>query len=307
MMSAASAAAYAADMPLKAPRAAPVYTYNWSGFYGGLNAGGVWDRGDLAITPGGGFSLPPFAVLDPGGLVFAGAGGVPIFVPGTIPLPGTFATSGRSGSFIGGGQVGYNWQSGQTVYGVEAELQGLKTSQGFTLIGPSTVFAGSGTSIVSAINGNGSIERNIEGSLRGRVGYTWDRMLAYATGGLAVTQLKTHAAYTYMLTLPPGITPVPGLTNPATTTTVTDSSMTVAGFTLGGGAEYGVSDNVSVAAEYRHTFYGRRGVNLGATPTVASLAGNGVPAVITAGTPVTGSYGLDTNEVLVRLNWHFSR
>jgi hypothetical protein len=49
---------------------------------------------------------------------------------------------------------------------------------------------------------------------------------------------------------------------------------------------------------------GRRNISLGAAPTVQSLAGFGLPALVTPGGTVTGNYQLDTDEVVVRLNWH---
>jgi hypothetical protein len=65
-----------------------------------------------------------------------------------------------------------------------------------------------------------------------------------------------------------------------------------------------VSRQVRLGIEYRHTFYDRQNISLGATPTLASFAG---PAIVTPGAPVGGSFRLDTNEVMVRLNWLFQR
>jgi outer membrane immunogenic protein len=282
----------AADMPLKAPPMAPIY--DWSGFYVGVNAGGVWDRGNLTDTSGSVFALAPFA--------FISAAGVPTFVPGTIPLPGTLTVgSGQHGSFVGGGQVGYNWQSGRWVYGLEGQIQGLKTGQDFAFAFQPGVFVF--PFATNALTGNGTIERDIQAALRGRLGYTWDRLLVYGTGGVAFTRLKTNAAYTYTFALAPGLGPVPGVSNPTTTTTTFDGSTTLVGLTLGAGFQYAFWQNVSIGLEYAHSFYGRHDLSLGVTPTVSSLAGNNIPALITPGGAVTGSYRLDTDEVTVRLNW----
>jgi len=62
-----------------------------------------------------------------------------------------------------------------------------------------------------------------------------------------------------------------------------------------------VSRNLTLGAEYRHTFYGSESVALGMTPTMSSFGISGVPPIITAGTPVSGSYRLDTDEVMVPL------
>jgi outer membrane immunogenic protein len=94
---AASSVAQAADMKIKAP-AAPVATaFNWSGFYLGANAG-YGAGGGSKDTVGGHFIFP----------------GSPPFSSGV-----TIAPSG----FFAGGQAGYNWQTGRTVFGVEADIQ----------------------------------------------------------------------------------------------------------------------------------------------------------------------------------------
>src|SRR5215472_3198085 len=166
-------AASAADMPLKAPPIVPVFS--WTGFYVGVNAGGVWDRGRFSSDTAT-YSLPPFAFTDTAGL-FTGFPGNLVFVPGTFPLPGTVTIdSGRRSSFLGGVQAGYNWQSGSTVFGVEGQVDGLKVSRAFNFAGPALA---SGTFWAESLTGAGTIERTIEGSLRGRVGQAWDRWLVY--------------------------------------------------------------------------------------------------------------------------------
>lgn len=81
--------ASAADMApryAKAPMAAPVAIYNWTGFYVGLSAGGGWGdtRWQYALTPG-------------------------------------VNTNHSSSGWLAGGQAGYNWQSGAWVFGVEGD------------------------------------------------------------------------------------------------------------------------------------------------------------------------------------------
>src|ERR1700733_10789714 len=99
------ASAEAADMMTPAPvyKAAPMMpAYNWSGFYAGLHVGAATDKGDL------------------NGTVFDG-----IFVDRES------LSSFQKTGFIGGGQIGYNWQMGQTVLGLEADASwtGTKSSQ----------------------------------------------------------------------------------------------------------------------------------------------------------------------------------
>jgi opacity protein-like surface antigen len=130
--------------------------------------------------------------------------------------------------------------------------------------------------------------------------------MLYGTTGVALTELHTRATYNYTFGLPPGFTPVPGLMNPANTTSSFSHGQARAGITLGGGVEYGLWENVSLGLEYRHTFYGTAGLNLGSTPTTQSLAGLGVPPIVTLGSPVTARYRLDTDAIMLRFNWRFS-
>jgi outer membrane immunogenic protein len=92
--------ANAADMsmPVKAPAYSPPPS-NWSGFYIGINGGAGWGTAASSIDLG---------ALAAG----LGAGGV----TGTIPV-GSHEING----FLGGGQIGYNWQSGNIVFGVEGD------------------------------------------------------------------------------------------------------------------------------------------------------------------------------------------
>jgi outer membrane immunogenic protein len=114
-----------------------------------------------------------------------------------------------SGGLIGG-TIGYNWQWGQAVVGVEGDIDwsGIRGST-TTLCGP------------------GCETRNHWlATVRGRVGYAFDRFLPYLTAGLAVGDIRANVAG------------FPG------------GSITTAGWTVGGGLEVGIVSNVSVKAEY---------------------------------------------------------
>jgi outer membrane immunogenic protein len=111
------------------------------------------------------------------------------YAPGTAPAPfnwvGPYAglnlgyqwgsvshsPTDPSGVF-GGGQLGYNWQNGRWVYGLETDLQ---------LSGADDTAAGV------------QFENNWWGSTRGRVGYTWNAFMFYGTLGLAYGDVKAHA------------------------------------------------------------------------------------------------------------------
>jgi len=83
---AAAAADIQAARPVyKAPVLAPVPVYNWTGFYVGVNAGYSWGQQDNSIS-------------------------------------GTAVGTNKVNGFIGGGQIGYNWQVNQIVFGLEADF-----------------------------------------------------------------------------------------------------------------------------------------------------------------------------------------
>src|SRR5262249_38728094 len=114
-----SGVALAADLPRAAPP--PVYIPPappplWTGFYIGLDAGGTWSSSntiDVATVPV--FSLSPALNLFPGPASRAGA----LAATGTLPVS-------QQGAFIGGGQLGHNYQFGPSfVAGIEADIQGI--------------------------------------------------------------------------------------------------------------------------------------------------------------------------------------
>lgn len=132
----AAGAASAADLPSrKGPVAAPVYmppAFTWTGFYVGANAGYGW---------------------------------------GNVNANG-FANVGDLDGFVGGGQVGYNYQMGQFVVGAEADFQGADLSSGSNL-------------------GLVNVKTEYFGTVRARVGVAFDRFMPYITGGWAYGNVKT--------------------------------------------------------------------------------------------------------------------
>ena len=103
--------AFAADIAVKAPLAPPpAPVYNWTGWYVGVNAGASFGTADTDFH------------------------GAPIFAVNTLlPSPVTdhitsafaFSDQAQPNGFMGGGQIGYNWQySPLIVVGVEADFQG---------------------------------------------------------------------------------------------------------------------------------------------------------------------------------------
>ena len=174
--------ASAADLPARMPAKAPVYVqpmaYSWTGFYLGLNGGYGFGRSEFNGTlPSGGF--------DAGGGLF-------------------------------GATVGYNWQTGPLVFGLEGDIDwsGMKGS---------SVCGGAFSC---------STHNDYLSTIRGRVGYAMDRWMPYITGGAAIGNVKTSIA---------------GLG---------DTNNTKAGWTVGGGIEASIAGPWTAKVEYLYVDLG---------------------------------------------------
>ena len=291
-------AAHAADLRpvLKAPPLPP--SFSWAGAYIGLNGGAVLDRNDVGQVN---LTSPGFIFSDPTG-AFAG------FPTDFFGFPGAFQVAptnqSRAGvSFIGGGQIGYNFQSGNIVYGLEVDAQVMRSRD---TISASLLEFTPGRLPTANITRNTfatfSIERQWQASLRGRFGYAWDRLLVYATGGLAVTSLKTGTHYTYQTIIGPALTPLifqgAALAPPQNLSAPGGgSSHDYIGVTFGGGFEYALGNNWSLGAEYRVADFGKQNVTLGIAPPAGILLPNG--------TPVETTVRLLSQQATARLNYRF--
>jgi outer membrane immunogenic protein len=176
-----TAAASAADLPRRAapPVFTPVPVFTWTGFYAGLNAGygfGVED------------SLAPTQVVTIDRRVVGGPVGA---IAGFA-----FDNGGRSDGFVGGGQIGYNYQftpGSGVVIGIEADAQyadlggrfGRNGGCGAGGIACAVTPGGFVQPGVTLINPTGLQGLDFFGTVRGRIGYAFDRVLFYGTGGFA--------------------------------------------------------------------------------------------------------------------------
>ena len=108
--------------------------------------------------------------------------------PLSVPTTFSHASSANLADIMGGGQIGYNWQvAPQWVFGLEADWQvsGEKASQSSS--DPFSFFIGIGT-----VNTNYEVKNPWFGTARSRIGYVWDGLLIYGTGGLAYGELKIN-------------------------------------------------------------------------------------------------------------------
>src|SRR5713226_3729207 len=191
-----AAPASAADLAARPYRAAPppmvAAVYDWSGFYIGANGGWgssrkCWD----AVTAAGVFSVAEGCHDATGG--------------------------------VAGGQIGYRWQAGTWVFGLEgqgdwADLRGSNVSLAFPGL--------RNTSKIDAF-----------GLFTGQIGVAWNNVLLYAKGGGAVTGDRFHVNTTVGNVL-----------------VATAQDQTRWGGVVGAGLEFGFAPGWSAGVEYDHLF-----------------------------------------------------
>jgi outer membrane immunogenic protein len=144
--------------------------YNWTGWYAGVNAGASFGNAKTDSN------VAPFTVTSSGGVIASFQG---------------FGRSNREypDGFIGGGQIGYNWQySPLIVVGLEADFQGAVERDSSNLY--STSSANTGDTATAVTNLTAKIDWF--GTVRGRIGYVWGNgnVLSYVTGGLAYGKVE---------------------------------------------------------------------------------------------------------------------
>jgi outer membrane immunogenic protein len=189
---AASYSAQAADIPRPVYKGVrPVVAYyNWTGFYVGINGGYGWGSSDW-----------------------------------TVP-----ATSNSPKGPLVGGTVGFNYQIGSFVWGLEGDFDWADIKDS----------SACGAFVCETKN-------SWLATARGRVGYAFDRWLPYFTGGAAFGKIETNN------------------TNPA----AGGASDTRTGWTLGGGVEYAFLGNWSAKIEYLYVDLGSFDCNTSCSGTAA--------------------------------------
>ncbi|MEI9805540.1 MAG: outer membrane protein [Pseudolabrys sp.] len=175
----------AADLPRKAPSYGPAFVrgYDWSGFYVGLNGGYGWGTSTWS----------------------------------NAALTDSFAVKGG----LVGGTLGYNFQSGSWIFGVEGDVDA-------TWIKGSDNIAGGICGGVGCQTSNTWL-----GTARGRIGSTLGRLMPYLTGGAAVGNIKM---------------------TPATGGSATKTKL---GWTVGSGFEYAFQEGWSGKIEYLYVDLGK--------------------------------------------------
>jgi outer membrane immunogenic protein len=223
-----AAFASAADLPrpVKSPPPA-IAQYDWSGFYVGANVGYAFNSQKFTTT-----GTPAFQTLI-----------APGFVPGSLTT--TF------GGILGGGQIGYNFQKGLIVGGIEADWQlaNLRERESFT----------GGAVLGTRLNTSVSNRLDSLGTVRGRIGVALTQQwIAYATGGLAFGQVRIGAQ-------------VAGVDAPALVWTG-ETNATKTGYVVGAGSEFALTENLSLKAEYLYYNLGNSSVSALGNAAVRGVA-----------------------------------
>jgi opacity protein-like surface antigen len=193
----------------KAPvyKAAPLQRpYNWNGFYVGANLGAGWGFADWDFPDGAVY--PHFAGL------------------------------------LGGSEIGYNYQAGKWVFGVEGDTSWTNARGARPC--PNGFFY------------NCEVSMSWLSTVTGRVGYTWDRLLTYVKAGAIVARGQAH----FVCNTHSQPTTVPLIGCPAQS-----DSKTQAGWTAGLGYEFGLTRNISATGEIMYFDLGSDAHNLAGIPT----------------------------------------
>jgi opacity protein-like surface antigen len=229
--------------------------YSWTGFYFGGHAGYGWGSvdGDTRRT----VVIPPPAAPN-------------FFVNTPNPVPFIFDRGLNPQGGLGGLQAGYNFQSGRTVYGVEAD---------FTWAGQdSSVFLSGDTRPVFfntedfSYTETTSAKLKYMGTVRGRLGYTVGALLPYVTGGFAWGRMSMDTNWLLHQFNQVANLPFAG-----------SESHTHVGWTLGAGFEYAFAERWSAKAEYLF-------VDLGKQTYFSGIQGG-------------GSFGMQDHTVRIGINF----
>lgn len=187
--------AMAADMsyPVKAPAPVVVPMFSWTGFYIGGNIGYGGDKfrypfsafadeyecdSEECLRPQAASLEREPADIPPG-----------YFLDESIDLTGNFNLT--SSGFFGGGQIGYNYQfENSWVIGVEADIE-WSAIEG-ELSGNGNLFVND--DFIGGASFSAGSEVEWFGTIRARLGYAWDRVFLYGTGGAAYGKVKSHGS-----------------------------------------------------------------------------------------------------------------
>lgn len=211
--SAANAADLGARPVYKAPVAVPI-AYNWTGFYIGGHVGWGGEDASARLTANSG-----------------------VFPAGTV-------LSSRSDGFLGGGQIGVNWQINTWVLGLEGDFSWTKAD-------------GIASATVAGLTSTGTVRYNWFATATARLGYAANNWLFYVKGGAAFEDSDLGGSLT---------------AGPAVLATVNPQTDRRTGWTVGAGVEQAFSGNWSWKLEYNYMDFGTKSIVSTTTPVLGPAA-----------------------------------
>lgn len=240
----------------------PVETgHNWTGLYAGANIGGIWAQ----------FSSP--LIIDTG------------FGPGEVFGPNVQSYDADDSSFTGGIQAGYNWQLNHWVVGAEVNVNAER------LKAIDILTAAEIPSTSNFVADDYYAARNTwQGSALARLGYAMDNWLFYATGGVAVSNVKLEGDF--IATVSGGI---------AFPRAFGSSIHTLVGGTYGLGIEYALNANWRVGVEGRYTDYATQRYDFGLVPV-----GNIAPSIFVYQPGYASNLHMTSGQALFKINYQFA-
>ena len=252
----------------------PTKLYSWEGLYLGANAGYAWGSNSDLDPAGHGVQTGVFS---------DGPAQLAAQLAGLAPLG--INTKGS----LGGGQIGYNWQVGALVWGIETDFDGTHISGSTARNSDNPVIGFPPFSVQTLLSGSQTLDTF--GTFRGRIGWTpIDLNLFYATGGLAYGHASSSV----------GISQIEVLGDTFTSSSGTAAKM-LPGWTIGGGWEWAFAANWSIKTEY--LYYDLQTLHYTANPNFG-IAFMGPQFTMTTFNPSTEFKG---SIFRAGLNWRLGR
>lgn len=232
---------------------APISSFTWTGGYIGLNAGYTFEGGG-DIDTSGQIAINNQTVAE-----------------GARPA----STSLDADGFIGGAQIGYNWQMTNWVIGLEADIQGLDSED------ERTVVTSGAPTFPGTRNNTFTQELDYLATVRARLGYAMGRTLVYGTGGLAFGGVDASAEF---------FGPQPANVRQFTG----EEDETKFGFAVGGGVEHAFSSHWT--AKFEYLYYDLDD---------SKVAVNVIPSTGGAGTGYNTKFDNDGHILRMGINYKF--
>jgi outer membrane immunogenic protein len=154
--------------------------------------------------------------------------------------PFTGSNSASASSVVGGAQLGYNWQRGSFVYGLETDISAMDPGSQKTTVSQILPPAACDDPVLTA-NTNANV--NWYGTFRGRIGWSSGPILFYGTGGLAYGRVELNSSLNF--------------SSPGFSASLNDQTSSVkAGWVAGAGIEYALRPNVFLNLGYQYVDLG---------------------------------------------------